>query len=798
MSLPSHVRSAADAAFQSLMDDACGLLVDALRPLLLSLTSLEALCDAVSVLKGEVIAEMAAPRGPQLAALARAAASLVQDVQERLVFLSQAYVNDAIEGFALAPPNQPGTAAHASPAASAAAAAAAAASSSAPPPAHRPIGATSRVYEPLAAPVTAADGSRLLITGALVGGQGVSAPSGAPAAGKVLHGMPHLLDYPACLVALHLRSRSAAEAVCKPPSLYDGWFPVLETALLLLSRLQRALEGPSFEVLAQEIVAACTRVLLDAHRSIVGRAGSGALGGGGKKLVLSKLAPPRTFACLPPGALGISRASSSSGAGAEAGAGAGAGADSSDASSSSSLSSSAWALGTKCDAYLATRLRVERMPGSGSAATAPVQPGALSTGICAAAINPWAAERDDAGADCLAALDGLLFLVRALLTLREQLSPYALSGGASVASLDFTSTGDSFGSLLANVGNVFRLSRDNPLLTFVLSALPRVADRRVDCKGQLEELLRSAADGFVTLAHTLIAQPLGAFVAEHAAAAAAAAAAAGAASGSAGAAGAAAAGGGASSGPAAAAHIHMDVPSAKALLSKGAAAASDAAVAAVGVLPALRRRLGLFLGSSVTAAVLFRPVREALQRTAAGASAAAEAVLRAGLVSGAAGEDAAALRSLAASVSRGANALVAVLQASDQLVADPQNPQFGYDALSLSSDVMDVIAPEHHHHDHHHDHGHDHGAAAAASSVVHAGAIGSGAASSHDAPQVAASGAAIVAVNGSATNADAPLSSHHDDGMPLSSADQQAAAAAAAGTRSAADAIEHDTGSPTV
>jgi hypothetical protein len=647
-SMPTHVRAAADAAFQSLMDESVGtLLVDALRPLLVDMSSLEALCDVVNVLKQEVIAELAVPRGPQLASLARSAALLVKDVQERLVFLSQSYIEETLSHEGAVIGGQQNAAGGTAGAGSRAGGSVPAASpSSSAPSSYRIIPPSSRFYAPLYSPVTASSGGEVgVITGILVGGQGVGSSTSDSlldltvtkrdsAPKRPLHGVPFALDYPATLLSYYLRQRSAvtAEAPCKPPSLYDSWHPSVEQGLLLISRLSRALEGPSFESMAQDVTRAVTRALLEAHKAITTRAGgTGAAGS------LTPLPSPSTAGSAPSF---DSAKSGSSSSGSTAGAltvpktfALHSGESSGGGAAGGAAGGTLTAVGTNCDDYVSSRVRVEPAAGAGAGSTSTLQPGSLSTGLAAAAINPWGASTKESE-QCLAVVDGLLFLIKNLLILREQLSPYTFgspvggggaggsagSSGTSVVtrSLDFSSTSESFSSLLrggggggrvgGGVGSLFRLSlTDNALLNFVWSSLPKVSEvKTTDCRVELEALLKSACDAFISVCCNDLL-----FCGELQRAA---------------------------------------TPSAV------TSALVDICRACVAVLPTLRRRCGLYMGSAVTASILFKPIRDNLVRTLKGIVMAANE----------GGAD--------ASI---ASFAVRLVEASDQLAVDPTSPLFG-------------------------------------------------------------------------------------------------------------------------
>jgi hypothetical protein len=294
--------------------------------------------------------------------------------------------------------------------------------------------------------------------------------------------------------------------------------------------------------------------------------------------------------------------------------------------------------GGAVDGLAASRVTFVGGGGEGGALGAP--PGALTRGLPAALALLADGGEATAASRATAArvtndVDGLLFTAKNLLVLREQLSPFAATLTSTTQSLDWRATASALSALVAggvgNAGALLSFSAANPLLAFLQNGMPTVAEARVDFKAHLEALLKGTCEAFISRSASLLVGGVAAWAAARAA------------------------------------------PGAPPALD-GARFAADAAALLEGarrdllaLLPPLRRRLGLYLGSPLTASILFAPVRD---RAALALLRVRELAFEA--LGPAGGEHRAA-------VEAGVSAAMAVLEASDAIIVDPASPGFGYD-----------------------------------------------------------------------------------------------------------------------
>ena len=595
--MPTHVRTAADAALSAMQEDLCAVLVDALRPVFLSTGSLDTLCRVIVVLRDEVVRELAAPRGPSLAAFVRVVLALNRDAQERLIFRAGGYISECIEGYV---PSKAVTA----------------------------IALIASAGGGAGVPIALSDGRTGSVIGVKVYGDG---------------------DYPGAILSFYLRQRSAALAAAAAssavqsssdngisgsagnfnlPDPTEAWPLILRRTISLLSRLHRVIEPASFESLAQDAVVACSRILLSSGAALRSGSAAATAAGGGDR--------------------------------------------------------SAQAL----DTYAASRLVIQIAPSASSSqqqqhdAPAPLAPGTLTRGLLAGAIRlpvvfstgatTSAAVAGDASVSgtraFTSAMDGDLYVIKALLALREQLAGFDVALSSTTKTLDFASTAAALGALVAQLrggsgssstiagGAPSPLSptatttpghalyRSKSVMSLLVSGLPTVAEVHVDGKVELESLLKAACESFIHRARLALTGSVAGLLGRH---------------------------------PLPYPNTSSSTVAQQTAFLRDAFATLDALYSGgFGVtLVAIRRRMGLYLGSPVTATILFKPVRDAVLGTMSAVRQHMYELSRAG-EDGATSAETAELRS---AVEARISGVLFTLEASDQISVDPAAAAYGYD-----------------------------------------------------------------------------------------------------------------------
>ncbi|KAF4131568.1 Sec34-like family [Phytophthora infestans] len=105
-------------------------------------------------------------------------------------------------------------------------------------------------------------------------------------------------------------------------------------------------------------------------------------------------------------------------------------------------------------------------------------------------------------------LHGSLFLVKHLLTLREQITPFEIQFAQRSKALDFTSSADAMNELLADASTLFRFSGPNGLVGLFARGIPQIQTTTADVKKELEQELKRSCTAFIEIVLQQLAQPL--------------------------------------------------------------------------------------------------------------------------------------------------------------------------------------------------------------------------------------------------------------------------------------------------
>lgn len=107
------------------------------------------------------------------------------------------------------------------------------------------------------------------------------------------------------------------------------------------------------------------------------------------------------------------------------------------------------------------------------------------------------------------ALHGTLFLVKHLLTLREQITPFDIKFSLTNKALDFTSSSDAMSHLMSEISTIFSFSfHENALVGLFTNAIPQIQETTSDVKKELEQELKKSCTSFIEAVLQQTAQPL--------------------------------------------------------------------------------------------------------------------------------------------------------------------------------------------------------------------------------------------------------------------------------------------------
>lgn len=109
-------------------------------------------------------------------------------------------------------------------------------------------------------------------------------------------------------------------------------------------------------------------------------------------------------------------------------------------------------------------------------------------------------------------LDSLLFQIRHLLILREQLAPFEASFSFVDKELDFSHTKDQLQRILNGESSLFTLSSSNAMFQLMARSAPSVKETERDSKRELENRLKAVCETFIVTVTKQVVEPILSFV----------------------------------------------------------------------------------------------------------------------------------------------------------------------------------------------------------------------------------------------------------------------------------------------
>ncbi|XP_044140004.1 conserved oligomeric Golgi complex subunit 3 isoform X2 [Bufo gargarizans] len=113
-------------------------------------------------------------------------------------------------------------------------------------------------------------------------------------------------------------------------------------------------------------------------------------------------------------------------------------------------------------------------------------------------------------------VDGQLFLIKHLLTMREQIAPFHTDFTIKEISLDLKKTRAAAFKILhpKTVSHFFRLNSSNAFLEFLLQGTPEIKEHYIDSKKDVDRYLKAACEQFIQQQSKIFVEPLEDFMAK--------------------------------------------------------------------------------------------------------------------------------------------------------------------------------------------------------------------------------------------------------------------------------------------
>ncbi|XP_046853016.1 conserved oligomeric Golgi complex subunit 3-like [Xenia sp. Carnegie-2017] len=98
-----HFFNQPSSELHTLLENFCTILYDAFRPLIIHMNHMETLTELCSILKVEMLEDHVSQKGDELLAFGSVIAQMLEDVQERLVYRAQTYIQTDIQNYSPSP-----------------------------------------------------------------------------------------------------------------------------------------------------------------------------------------------------------------------------------------------------------------------------------------------------------------------------------------------------------------------------------------------------------------------------------------------------------------------------------------------------------------------------------------------------------------------------------------------------------------------------------------------------------------------------------------------------------------------
>lgn len=109
-------------------------------------------------------------------------------------------------------------------------------------------------------------------------------------------------------------------------------------------------------------------------------------------------------------------------------------------------------------------------------------------------------------------VDSSLFLIRQLLTLREQITPFEVDICVIEKELDFSTMADQLRRIAMGGQSLLSFSTHNPIITFMSNGVPRTNDIKLDSKLELDSDLTKTCEAFIMHVTKMVVEPMLSFI----------------------------------------------------------------------------------------------------------------------------------------------------------------------------------------------------------------------------------------------------------------------------------------------